>query len=133
MVQPYLKSVDSLGETKVVFFDGSFSHAVRAGAQLAPGAGVLARAWEHLAPVEATAPTAAHLDAARRVLAAVDAELGLPLLYARVDLVTARTGVLLLGEVELIDPSLFLTHAPSAVDGLAGAIRARAVATRERR
>jgi hypothetical protein len=60
------------------------------------------------------------------VLAAVDAEVGAPLLYARVDLVTSPAGDHLLAEVELIDPILFLRHAPESAGRLAEAIRARA-------
>ena len=124
MVQPYLAAVERQGETKLIFIAGAFSHAVRAGAQLAAGRGVLERAWEHLAPVAPTLPTPARLEAAERVLAAVDAELGLPLAYARVDLVPGAAGEPLLSEVELIDPSLFLRHAPPAADRLAAAVLA---------
>ena len=126
MVQPYLPAVDTAGETKLVFVDGRFSHAVRAGAQLRPDVGVHQRPWEHPVPLEATETTRAQLDAARLVLAAVDAELGTPLLYARVDLVTGPAGDPLLAEVEMIDPSLFLRLAPAAAGRLAEATNARA-------
>jgi hypothetical protein len=126
MVQPYIASVDSEGETKLVFIEGDLSHAVRIGPLLAAGEGVVNRLWERAVPMDATAPTIAQLGTARGVLAAVQAELPDALLYARVDLVTSDTGEPLLGEVELVDPSLFLRFANSASGRLAVAIRARA-------
>ena len=126
MVQPYMASIDSAGETKLVFIDGDFSHAVRIGPLLAAGEGVIERLWERAVPMEVTAPTAAQLGTARDVLAAVQAEVPDALLYARVDLVTGGNGEPLLGEVELVDPSLLLRFADRAVGRLAGAITARA-------
>jgi len=109
MVQPYIASVDSEGETKLVFIEGDFSHAVRIGPMLAAGQGVIERLWERAVPMDVTAPTAAQLGTARDVLAAVQAEVPEALLYARVDLVTGDSGEPLLGEVELVDPSLLPT------------------------
>lgn len=126
MVQPYLASVDSEGETKLVFIEGDFSHAVRVGPVLAAGEGVIERLWEKTVPMEVVAPTAAQLDTARDVLAAVHAEVPGALLYARVDLVTGDKGEPLLGEVELVDPSLLLRFADPAAGRLAAAITARA-------
>jgi hypothetical protein len=126
MVQPYIASVDSEGEMKLVFIEGDFSHAVRIGPLLAAGEGVIERLWEKPVPMEAAAPTAAQLGTARDVLAAVQAEVPKALLYARVDLVTGDTGEPLLGEVELVDPSLLLRFASPAAGRLAAAIVARA-------
>ena len=47
---------------------------------------------------------------------------GRPLTYARVDLIRDDAGVLLLMELEAIEPDLYLEHAPDA-----GAAFARAV------
>jgi hypothetical protein len=126
MVQPYIASVDSEGETKLVFIEGDFSHAVRVGPVLAAEEGVIERLWEKAVPMDVTAPTAAQLDTARDVLAAVQAEVPEALLYARVDLVTGDTGKPLLGEVELVDPSLLLRFANPAAGRLGAAITARA-------
>ncbi|MDQ6838018.1 MAG: hypothetical protein M3137_06700 [Actinomycetota bacterium] len=92
MVQPYMASIDSEGETKLVFIEGDFSHAVRIGPLLAGGEGVIERLWERAVPMDVTAPTAAQLGTARDVLAAVQAEVPDALLYARVDLVTDAHG-----------------------------------------
>lgn len=126
MVQPYMASVESEGETKLVFIEGDFSHAVRVGPLLAGGEGVIERLWERAVPMDVTAPTAAQLDTARDVLAAVQADVPDALLFARVDLVTGDTGEPLLGEVELVDPSLLLRFADPAAGRLAAAISARA-------
>jgi hypothetical protein len=126
MVQPYIASVDLVGEAKLVFIEGQFSHAVRVGPLLAPGDTVAERPWEKPVAMEATEPTPAQLSTAGDVLAAVEAEVAQPLLYARVDLVAGSTGEPRLGEVELIDPSLLLRFCPAAAGRLAGAITAGA-------
>jgi hypothetical protein len=126
MVQPYIASADTEGEAKLVFIEGEFSHAVRVGPLLGAGEGVIDRRWERFVPMEAMAPTAAQLGAARHVLAAVQAEVDQPLLYARVDLLAVPTGEPLLGEVELVDPSLLLRFAAPAAARFAEAIAAQA-------
>ncbi len=63
---------------------------------------------------------AAVVTAARRALALAPAET----LYARVDLVETDRGVLLM-ELELIEPGLFLADAPEAAERLADAILRR--------
>jgi len=55
MVQPYMTSVDTEGETKLVFIEGEFSHAVRIGPLLGAGEGVIDRRWERFVPMEAIA------------------------------------------------------------------------------
>lgn len=126
MVQPYVASADTEGETKLVFIEGEFSHAVRVGPLLGVGEGVIDRRWERFVPMEPRVPTAPQLGAARQVLDAVQAEVDQALLYARVDLLAAPTGEPLLGEVELIDPSLLLRFVAPAADRFAEAITAQA-------
>lgn len=72
-----------------------------------------------------------------RVLeAAVDAvRPGAPLLYARVDTARDDRGALLLMELELVEPSLFFTHAPETLPGFVAAVvreASRARAARDR-
>jgi hypothetical protein len=125
MVQPYLDGVDSAGETALLYVGGSYSHAVRKGALLVPGGEAeVDGLWrpEEIAPRE---PAAAERQLADRALAAVP---GGPerLLYARVDLLPGPDGAPLVVEVELTEPSLFLTAVPAAADQLAAAIRVAA-------
>jgi glutathione synthase/RimK-type ligase-like ATP-grasp enzyme len=123
MAQPYLPAVEEAGETAMVFLDGAFSHAVRKGPLLVPGLEVVGDLFveESIAPAK---PTAGESVVARAALAAVPGGAD-GLLYARVDLVPGPDGRPLVIELELLEPSLFLTHAPGAADRLAEAIAAR--------
>ena len=69
------------------------------------------------------APPAGAVELAQAALAAAPA----PATYARVDIVPDDEGVLRIMELELIEPSLFLDHAP---DG--GASFTRSILTRAR-
>ena len=100
MLQPYMNSVeaDGYGERALVFIDGEFSHAVRKSA------------FQHLAVAGHAGEVAveaadAEVDFASRVLAALPQ---VPL-YARVDVVRDESGALRLLELELVEPSLFLS------------------------
>ncbi len=124
LVQPYLASVDERGETAVVHVDGVLSHAIRKGALLEAGAGLVDGlfAQEQIEPRE---PSRAELDVARACLGLLPPTAdGAPPLYARVDLLAGEDGPLVL-EVELAEPSLFLEHADGAAERLAAAIAAR--------
>ncbi|MFI5285736.1 MAG: RimK family alpha-L-glutamate ligase [Candidatus Dormibacteria bacterium] len=123
MVQPYISSVDSDGETGLIYIDGVFSHAIRKGPLLqAPGA-----ATDHLWALEDITPRHANADELAVAARALDA---LPwprqeLLYARVDLVRGSDGAPLVLELELAEPSLFLGLASGAASRLAAAIAVR--------
>lgn len=123
MVQPYVPSVDERGETALIHTAGRFSHAIGKGPLLGAGAAPtdLLYAPEEITP---RTPSAAELDLAEAVLSALPRGCE-KLLYARVDLVDGSAGEPLLLELELIEPSLFLGHAPPAeVARLAEAIAA---------
>jgi glutathione synthase/RimK-type ligase-like ATP-grasp enzyme len=117
MVQPYLPSVDVRGETALLFFGGSFSHAIHKGPILRPGEDPTTElfAAEEIAPREATAQERA---VAERVLGFVDRDL----LYARVDLVEDEDGRPRVLELELTEPSLFFEHAPDSASRFARAV-----------
>ena len=122
MVQPYLRDIDEAGETAVVVIGGEHSHAIRKGPILRPGGGMFDGPYadEDITPRAATAAERALADAA---LAAVP---GGPerLLYARVDVVADDTGSPVVLELELTEPSLFLTFDDGAAGRLASAIAA---------
>jgi hypothetical protein len=122
MVQPYVQSVDSEGETAMMFLDGEFSHAIRKGQLLLQGEGVR-QDRDSRESITPRAPTAAQHEVAAESLASVSRILALnePLLYARVDLVTAPGGTPLVIELELTEPSLFLDHSE---DGAGRLVRA---------
>ncbi|PZF99345.1 ATP-grasp domain-containing protein [Micromonospora endophytica] len=124
MLQPYLRAVDSEGETALLFFAGPdglrFSHAIRKGALLTGpdlGLGGLFKP-ETISPRTATA---AQVALAEKVLAAIPGT-AQRLLYARVDLLPGDDGGPVLVELELTEPSLFLGYADGAADRLADAI-----------
>jgi hypothetical protein len=68
------------------------------------------------------------VELGRRTLAVVDERFGGPLLYARVDVLRDEAAKPAVLELELIEPSLFLDHAPGSAQALARAIVARLAA-----
>jgi glutathione synthase/RimK-type ligase-like ATP-grasp enzyme len=117
MVQPYLESIESVGELSLIYFDSRFSHAVRK----VPQAGDFRVQPEFDGIITAHVPSAAERAAAEAVLAAVDE----PLLYARIDLVFGRGGMPELMELEAIEPDLYLGFDPGRGASFAGALAAR--------
>jgi glutathione synthase/RimK-type ligase-like ATP-grasp enzyme len=127
MIQKYVQSVDTEGETCLTFVDGEFRHAAHKKALLSgPAEELSSYREEEMSPVEATA---AQLDVAQRALQVAAETLGLaePLLYARVDLVEGEDGVPTVIELELTEPSLWLQYSGEArtLDTLADAIAKR--------
>jgi len=110
MIQPFLPSVEDYGERALIFLDGKYSHTIRKSCfqHLAPGG----HAGEKSVPSDDR-----EVAAAQKVLQHL---LHVPL-YARVDLVRdfADTPVVL--ELELVEPSLFLSFHPPAVLAFADA------------
>jgi hypothetical protein len=123
IVQPYVESVDTDGETALIFLGGRFSHAIRKGPLLERGEGVR-QDRDSREVISPRAPTAAQLDVAEQVLTAVPTSLegSDSLAYARVDLVTDAGGVPRLIELELTEPSLFLDHAERGAEQLVEAV-----------
>ena len=115
MVQPYLPSVEDPGERSLMFVEGQHTHTVRriSPLDLDEDEDTGAR------PVEADPD---EVSLAYKVLHAA----GRQAVYARVDLARDEEGTPRLMELELIEPSLFLGHAPPAARMLAAAIARRA-------
>lgn len=126
MTQPYIASVDDEGETALLYFTGTFSHAIRKGPLLERGEGVQ-QDRDSRESISPRIPTSAQLDVADRVLATTASLLGLttPPLYARVDLVTATDGSPVLIELELTEPSLFLRESDGGAGRLVDAVLTR--------
>lgn len=124
MVQPYLDAVDSHGETALLFFDGEYSHAIRKGQMLQPGQAPTSELIYLEEQISAREPDPAEYHVADEVLGS------LPwpresLLYARVDLIPDADGAPRLVELELTEPSLFLSYSPGAPERLAQRVMAR--------
>ncbi|MCG5454399.1 hypothetical protein PSH03_003556 [Micromonospora sp. PSH03] len=124
MVQPYLRAVDTEGETALLFLAGPdglrFSHAIRKGPMLSGpdlGPDGLYKAEE----ITARTARPEQLAVAEQTLATVPGGTR-QLLYARVDLIPGLDGEPVLVELELTEPSLFIGYADGAPDRLATAI-----------
>jgi len=114
LVQPFMASIAD-GEYSIMLFDGAFSHAI----VKKPKAGDF-RVQPHLGGTEepCEAPAGA-VELARAALAAAPAEA----VYARVDMVADDDGQLRIMELELIEPSLWLQHAPDKGAAFTSAVR----------
>jgi len=116
MVQPHLAALAEQGELSLLFARGRFTHAVRRRSALVDG---------HVMPKSAGAEApAAAIECAARVLEAAGALTGVSpndMLYSRVDLAATGSDYVLL-ELELIEPSLFLVHAPNEAEAFAAAL-----------
>jgi hypothetical protein len=123
MVQPYLDRLDDEGETGLVYVDGAYSHAFGKGALLA--AGPLGEGLFAEETITARTATPEQLTLGNRVLDLTADRTGGAPLYARVDLVPGPDGEPLLIELELTEPSLFLTTDDGAAARFAAAIAAR--------
>lgn len=124
MVQPYQSAVDTFGETALVWFDGTFSHAFRKGAILRRGAVPTDDLYadEQIHPAE---PTGDEVDVARTAIDAAAAVIDDVPLYARVDVVPGPDETPLLLELELIEPSVYHHVDRESAGRFADAILAR--------
>ncbi len=120
MIQPYVSSVDEVGERGLVFIDGTYSHSIRKGAML--HVDQLDRhslfRLEQLSLADAAPDSVAFAESVMAETQFRD------LLYARVDLVQLNEGWAIM-ELELVEPSLFLSFRLDAAANLASAIKAR--------
>jgi glutathione synthase/RimK-type ligase-like ATP-grasp enzyme len=119
MVQPFVPEIEREGEWSLVFFAGAYSHAVLK----RPCAGDFRVQREHGGTLEPAEPAASVIAAAARAVAAIPFGTDAPL-YARVDGCVVD-GSLLLMELEVLEPELFLRCAPGAAGRLADALLAR--------
>ncbi len=117
LLQPFVRSVPEAGELSLVFIEGEFTHAVHK--QAAPGDFRVHD--DHGGSVALAQPSEAHLDVARRALAAT----GEPTLYARVDLVLDASGAPVVMEYEVVEPELFFRFSEDAVERFVEGVRKR--------
>lgn len=103
LIQPYLPSVEGEGERSLIWLNGNYSHSIRKQVRFAG----------EDEGVSLAEPDSEQLDFGHRVMAAAPT-----VLYARVDIMRGPSGQWLLSELELIEPSLFFTQVPSALQHL---------------
>lgn len=118
MIQPYLPSIETEGETSLLFFGGKLSHAVNK----RPVAGEFRIQVQFGGQYAALPePPAGALALAEKALSAIDEDL----LYARIDMARGPDGEWLLMEAELIEPDFYLGSAPEGGARFAAAVKAR--------
>lgn len=120
LVQPFAPEVGESGELSLTFFDGAFSHATLKRAR----AGEFRVQTEHGGSVDATAVDDTLVAQATNVIESLDER---PL-YARVDGI-ARGDSLLLMELELIEPNVFMSYHADGAQRFAAAIHRRLLET----
>jgi glutathione synthase/RimK-type ligase-like ATP-grasp enzyme len=120
LIQPYINSVDTLGERAIIFIDGTYSHAMTKGAMLNVSASERDFHFRRrqMSGVEGERDAVEYATHVLSTLGYSD------LLYARVDLVATIEGWLVM-ELEMVEPSLFLTFSEPAADALATGIARR--------
>jgi hypothetical protein len=114
--QPFVRSVTGYGEISLIFFAGQYSHSVLK----KPKAGDFRVQEEHGGRIQSVVPEASIIEFAHRTLQTVPGET----LYARVDLVFLDDGQPAVMEVELIEPSLYLSYDRQSPVRFADAIEA---------
>ena len=115
LIQQFIPEIETQGEISFIYIDGAYSHAVLK----RPAAGDFRVQKEHGGSMELFHPDSALLAQANEIvpkLAQVRDSL-----YCRIDAV-ARDGKLVLMELELIEPELFLGLAEGAAERFAKAI-----------
>ena len=118
MIQPYLPSIETEGETSLLFFGGALSHAVNKRPVNGEFRIQVQFGGQYAAVAE---PPAGALALAHQTLAAI----GEDLLYARIDMARGADGGWLLMEAELIEPDFYLGSAPDGGARFAAAVKAR--------
>lgn len=117
MIQPYLATIETEGETSMLFFGGRFSHAVNK----RPVPGDFRIQVQFGGRYSTVTPPDGAMALAQQVLSAIDE----PLLYARIDTARDAAGNWLLMEAELIEPDFYLANDPLKGAGFARAAKAR--------
>jgi glutathione synthase/RimK-type ligase-like ATP-grasp enzyme len=114
LIQPLMQNVIDEGEYSLFYFGGALSHAIIKH----PAPGDFRVQEQHGGTDAAIEPPAGAIALAELAIAQA---YGIPL-YARVDVVRDDAGTFCMMELELIEPALFLHHAPDGGAALAKAV-----------
>jgi glutathione synthase/RimK-type ligase-like ATP-grasp enzyme len=115
LIQQFIPEIETQGEISFIYIDGAYSHAVLK----RPAAGDFRVQKEHGGSAELFVPSSALLDQVNEIASIVRQVR--ESLYCRIDAV-ARNSRLVLMELELIEPELFLGLAQGAAERFAEAI-----------
>lgn len=111
LVQPFMRAVRDGGERSLIYIDGEFTHKIVKQPRFDGDDESVSKAG----PV--TEEEAAN---GRKIIEMIDGDL----LYGRVDFIV-QDGTYYLSELELIEPSLFFTQKPAALDRLIAGVKKR--------
>lgn len=114
LVQPFLRTISTRGEASLMVMNGKFSHAVIKQAKT----GDFRVQDDFGGSVQAYEPSSTEIEFAERVFAACHT---IPA-YGRADIVWGDDGTVLLGELEVIEPELWMRFSPEAADEMAKGI-----------
>jgi hypothetical protein len=113
MVQPELQSIVDAGERDVVWIDGEITHVVVKARRLA---------GDDEQILAARPPSEEETRLAEHVMRTQHSYQQRELLYARIDMAPDELGTLRVVELELVEPSLFLTHHEPAMERFVAAL-----------
>lgn len=120
MVQPYIEEINEAGETALLFFGGRYAYALRklpflpevGVAETQPGTKIAAAMFDENL-VTLSEATDEEIDLGLKTIAWLTHRFGPMPLYARIDMVSTRASGPVLMEVELTEPSLYLSQTTS--------------------
>jgi glutathione synthase/RimK-type ligase-like ATP-grasp enzyme len=116
LAQPFVESVTTFGELSLIFFGDDFSHCV----QKQPKSGDFRVQEEHGGLIQSYEPSPALLRFAQQALQKIPGKT----VYARVDIVMLNDASPAIMEVELIEPSLYLSYDLKSPERFANVIEA---------
>ncbi|ABE58440.1 ATP-grasp domain-containing protein [Chromohalobacter israelensis] len=124
LMQPYMNSVDSYGETNLIFIDGIYSHSIRKGALLLEDGTVNPPDFQYRSSRNASPD---EINLASQALQYVSNKFNLsePLLYGRVDIIHDENGAPMILELEVSEPSLSMPIYKQSAVSLCEAIKRR--------
>lgn len=113
LIQPLLSTIRDLGEISIVFINGVFTHAMRK----VPAVGDFRVQREFGGSIESVQPQDHEIIFAQNILHQVSVNKGTPT-YARIDICADSQGNLIIMELELIEPELWLSDSQVAAEAL---------------
>ncbi|OUR95505.1 hypothetical protein A9Q84_16870 [Halobacteriovorax marinus] len=115
LIQPFLKSIHIDGEISLILFNGKFSHAITK----VPKSGDFRSQEEYGSCITAFKPDFETIQYAE----SISLKFAPTSLFSRIDLLKNEEGLWrFIGEVELIEPALYLNFDPAASENFANAI-----------
>ena len=114
LVQPFIETIATKGEASLMVFNGTYTHAI-----LKKAKGGDYRVQDKFGgTVQLFTPTALEIDFAQRCFAACEI---MPA-YGRADILWDADGNILLGELEIVEPELWVRNAPESAAQFAAGI-----------